>query len=117
MVNTTPRTYTLHPDLSTPQGQLDLIAAVLTNPRMPLQSLNRLLQSRMAWRADRGLPPTFRRALLQLSEYLPAQDQPEPIKAKPKPKLRVQVDQTQASAVTQPADGLLNSSFGGHADE
>ena len=63
-------------DIKTPTGQLALLCLVLGNPDLPRQQLNRILQCRMAWRKDKGLPPTYRRALMALSEFAP----------KPKPK-------------------------------
>ncbi len=67
-------------DVSTPDKQLWLLCSVLGNPKLPRQQLNRLLQCRMAWRADKGLPPTFRRALQSLSDY--SVDLPSPAKPK-----------------------------------
>jgi len=58
-------------DVSTPELQLSLLCLVMGNPSLPRQQLNRILQARMAWRPERGLPPTFRRALQQLAEHTP----------------------------------------------
>ena len=87
------------PDITTPLGQLALLSLVIGHPNLPLQQLNRLLQCRMSWRKDRGLPPTYKRALLTLSSYLPVDEQP----AKPAPKtLKVEVDEIDPGAHTVP---------------
>ena len=92
-------------DIKTPETQLALLCQVIGNPALPLQQLNRVLQCRMAWRKDKGLPPTYRRALLALAVYLPQDTEPAP-----KPKLK------RAPRTTEPAGGILEDSLGGHGD-
>lgn len=72
----------------TPIEQLEAICDTLRNPKLPGQELNRLLMCRQAWRQDRGLPTSARRAFEQLTKHIP--------NATPK--------NTQATAPTQDAD-------------
>ena len=100
------------PELKTPAQQLDMLCRVIGNPALPLQQLNRVLQCRMAWRRDKGLPPTYRRALLTLAAFaLPIPEPVVTVHTQPAP-----VKKTRAKVLVDVSDGLLDSSVGGHTD-
>ena len=61
----------------TPLEQLEILSKAIGNPNLPHQQLHRLLQCRQAWKKDRGLPATAKRAMEALLKFVPVKTDKE----------------------------------------